>query len=140
MSLDRYNLLKAAYQSAAPSAGVVDEGCDGVACGSMIKKGSIPFNRLDQDDFINNLFLILGDPTNHDWFYEILNNFIREVLENEASEEWLKPIICKIVSTCDDTGIFELLPAQNIFPPQGGDKPLQVIVDDGEAWTLEIRS
>ena len=63
--------------------------CKGFLCGSNLIEGSVSFDKLDKEDFIENLREILKEESKEDWFHEI----IKEVIKEEAKEEWFKETI-----------------------------------------------
>jgi len=90
------------------------ENCDGFICGSNIKKGSIPADRLD----INSLKEIL-----------------KEVLKEFSKEDWFKQLICEL--GCHGTACtLEVDPSTVTFGPEGGTKTIQVIT--GGDWSITI--
>ena len=82
--------------------------CDGWVCGTNIKKGSLPADRLEIDSF---------------------KELLKEILEEFAKEEWFKELICSL--GCQGTACTLKLSTENIeFTSSGGTVTSSVITNN----------
>lgn len=105
--------------------------CDGFFCGTNIKKGSLPVDRIDEDELKEFIREYHESSTNEEWVKE----WIKEVLEN-MDKEWLKEFFCSLDCGAAGEGDFTIEPEVLTFEAVGGKLPLKVITDAKTAWTV----
>lgn len=104
--------------------------CDGFMCGSIIKKGSLPVDRIDSDELKEFIKEYQGNSYNEEWTQEWIKNIL-----NTIDEEWMKEFICS--HNCETgEGDFTLEPPTLTFEAIGGKQTLKVVTDAKTAWTV----
>lgn len=108
--------------------------CDGFICGQVIKKGSIPVDRIiesELQEFIKEFITSSGD-IDADWLIEL----IKKIFQSQVDEEWLRELICSI--DCESGGgELDVNPKLIKFPPEGGRQTVTVTTDASTAWRIE---
>lgn len=105
--------------------------CDGFLCGSNIKKGSLPIDRVNEDELKEFIREYQENSSNQDWIKE----WMKEVLEN-MDQEWMREFICGLDCGSAGEGDFDIDPKVLTFEAVGGKLSLRVITDAKTAWTV----
>lgn len=105
--------------------------CDGFFCGSNVKKGSLPVDRINEDELKEFIREYQESSSNEEWIKE----WIKEILQN-IDEDWMKEFICSLDCGSAGEGDFDIDPKVLTFEAVGGKLPLRVITDAKTAWTV----
>lgn len=124
--------------------------CDGFLCGSIIKKNSISADRIEYDSLVEIIKDILIDQSTESWLQEVINNilqnsvdsdwlrnFFKDLFEKYVNEDWFKDLICGM-GCVGEMEVFDVIPTDITFEATGGTATVQVVVDEGTAWTLTL--
>lgn len=105
--------------------------CDGFMCGQIIKKGSIPVDRVNETElkeFVRE-YLEASSDVDVDWLIEL----VKKIFQSQVDEEWLQEMICNI--DCESGGgDIVVVPEKLVFPATGGKKTLTVKTNGTIAW------
>lgn len=105
--------------------------CNGFMCGQIIKKGSIPVDRLNEKElreFIKEFLEASGD-VDVDWLIDL----IKKIFQSQVDEDWLRELICGM-DCASGGGEITVVPEKLVFPATGGKKTLTVKTDGTIAW------
>lgn len=120
--------------------------CKGFLCGSNLIEGSVTGDKLDKDSitelireiieegaddwFKEIIEEIIKDFIDEDWFYE----FLKKVFEKLINEDWFRELICSL--DCMVPEVFDVIPTDITFQATGGEASIEIIVGDDKEWEL----
>lgn len=124
--------------------------CKGFFCGSNIIAGSIPADRIDKDSLVEAIREILKEESKESWMKELfetvlkdsvdsdwLREFFKDLFEKYTGEDWFKELICSL-GCLGEPEVFDVIPTDFVFPAEGGQHQMQVIVADDAEWELTL--
>lgn len=108
--------------------------CDGFSCGSNIKKGSLPVDRIIESElkeFVKEYLESAGPDSDMEW----LINLVKELIKSQKDEEWWHDVVCN-VDCGSGGGDFTVVPDVLRFKAQGGKLTVDIVTDATTAWSV----